>query len=56
MQDLVGIVRVESEMQQALDAIGQLRDARRAGRHSRKSRVQQWLAHDDRYWKHDDRF
>jgi succinate dehydrogenase / fumarate reductase flavoprotein subunit len=30
MQDLVGIVRVESEMQQALDAIGQLRA--RAGR------------------------
>jgi succinate dehydrogenase / fumarate reductase flavoprotein subunit len=26
MQDLVGIVRVESEMQQALDAIGQLRE------------------------------
>ena len=32
MQDLVGIVRVESEMQQALDAIGQLRArAERAG-------------------------
>ena len=32
MQDLVGIVRVESEMQQALDAIGQLRArAKRAG-------------------------
>jgi succinate dehydrogenase / fumarate reductase, flavoprotein subunit len=32
MQDLVGIVRVESEMQQALDAIGQLRmRAERAG-------------------------
>jgi succinate dehydrogenase / fumarate reductase, flavoprotein subunit len=32
MQDLVGIVRVESEMQQALDAIGQLRvRADRAG-------------------------
>jgi len=32
MQDLVGIVRVESEMQQALDAIGQLRArAARAG-------------------------
>jgi succinate dehydrogenase / fumarate reductase flavoprotein subunit len=32
MQELVGIVRVESEMQQALDAIGQLRArAERAG-------------------------
>jgi succinate dehydrogenase / fumarate reductase flavoprotein subunit len=32
MQDLVGIVRVESEMEQALDAIGQLRArAKRAG-------------------------
>jgi len=32
MQDLVGIVRVESEMQQALEAIGQLRArAERAG-------------------------
>jgi succinate dehydrogenase / fumarate reductase flavoprotein subunit len=32
MQDLVGIVRVESEMQQALDAIGQLRTrSERAG-------------------------
>ncbi|MGA9424238.1 MAG: fumarate reductase/succinate dehydrogenase flavoprotein subunit, partial [Terracidiphilus sp.] len=32
MQDLVGIVRIESEMQQALDAIGQLRTrADRAG-------------------------
>ncbi len=30
--------------------------AGRAGRHSRKSRVQQWLAHNDRSWKHDDRF
>ncbi len=32
MQDLVGIVRLESEMQQALDAIGQLRErAKRVG-------------------------
>ena len=47
MQDLVGIVRLESEMQQALDAIGQLRARAERARHCRKSRVQQWLAHSD---------
>ncbi len=55
MQDLVGIVRVESEMQQALDAIGQLRARAERTGIARQSRVQQRLAHDDRYRKHDDR-
>ena len=45
MQDLVGIVRTESEMKHALDEIDELskRTSRRIG--SRQSRIQQWVAH-----------
>ena len=55
MQDLVGIVRTESEMQQALDIISSTARARGAGGHHRPPPVQQRVAHRHRsaaicYW------
>ena len=47
MQDLVGIVRVEGEMQEALHVIGGLRERADRGRHRRQPSVQQRLAHGD---------
>ena len=45
MQDLVGIVRTESEMQQALEVIEQLRTRADRGGHRGPSPIQQRLAH-----------
>ena len=45
MQDLVGIVRVESEMQEALTRLAALNGARGARRRRRPSRIQHRLAH-----------
>ena len=45
MQDLVGIVRVEAEMLQALERIRELKAARRTCRRAGKSRIQHRLAH-----------
>ena len=45
MQDLVGIVRPEAEMQEALDGAGGAQGARRARRRDRAPRVQPRLAH-----------
>ena len=45
MQDLVGIVRIEDEMQRALAGLEALKAARGAGRRHRPPRVQHRLAH-----------
>ena len=45
MQDLVGIVRNEDEMQRALDGLAQLRERAAQRRRRRQSRVQPRLAH-----------
>ena len=45
MQDLVGIVRVEEEMEQAVEEIDALKAARGEGRRHGQSRVQHRLAH-----------
>ena len=45
MQDLVGIVRQESEMREALEKLKALRARADARRHRRQPRVQQRLAH-----------
>ena len=47
MQDLVGIVRTESEMQQALELISRLRTRARSRRYHEPSSVQQRLAYGD---------
>ena len=45
MQDLVGIVRSEDEMQRALEGIGELRERADACRRDGQSRIQSGLAH-----------
>ena len=45
MQDLVGIVRTESEMQRALEGLAKLRERAQPRRRRRKPRVQPGLAH-----------
>ena len=47
MQDLVGIVRTESEMQQALERICKVANASRSRRDHEPSPIQQRLAHRD---------
>ena len=51
MQDNVGIVRTESEMQQALEHLQKLKAARRSCRRNRPSRFQSRLAHRARFEK-----
>ena len=56
MQDLVGIVRREDEMQRALDGLRKALGARQQGRRHWQSRIQSRLAHRARFAESADRF